>query len=192
MLITHELRFQRPGAYAKFTVAGFPFFIVRDRQGQLNAFLNICRHRAFPVVLQDEGTASILACKYHGKHSPLISVQCKVTHEGWSYGLSGNLAKAPKFDSVEGFDKAQHGLYRVHLKIDARGQVWINLDSAEVPEVSWDESFHEVDQQQRLRSFDMKNYRYDHSWQMDGDYNWKTLIDNYNEVRDSESAPTSY
>lgn len=66
LLISHELRFQIPGAYASFTVAGYPFFIVRDRKGGLNAFLNACRHRAFPILLQPEGTANILACKYHG------------------------------------------------------------------------------------------------------------------------------
>lgn len=69
LLVTHELRLQKPGSYAKFTIAGYPFFIIKDRQGELNAFLNVCRHRAFPVVLQDEGTANILACKYHGKSS---------------------------------------------------------------------------------------------------------------------------
>lgn len=102
--------------------------------------------------------------------------------QGWSYGLTGKLAKAPKFDSVEGFDKSQYGLFRVHLKVDERGFIWVNLDAAEVPEVSWEESFQAADLQKRLEAFDMKNYRYDHSWSMDGEYNWKTLIDNYNEV----------
>lgn len=59
----------------------------------------------------------------------------------------------------------------------------MNLEAADVPEVSWEESFSQVDLQRRLEVFDMKNYRYDHSWDMEGVYNWKTLIDNYNEVR---------
>lgn len=66
ILVTHVLRFKSAGSFAKFTIAGYPFFIIRDREDKLNAFLNVCRHRAFPVVLQDEGQASILACKYHG------------------------------------------------------------------------------------------------------------------------------
>lgn len=97
--------------------------------------------------------------------------------------MNGNLAKAPKFAGVEGFDESQHGLFRVHLKVDERKFVWVNLDSAKVPEVSWEESFQHVDLQERLGAFDMKRYRYDHSCDMDGEYNWKTLIDNYNEVR---------
>lgn len=62
------------------------------------------------------------------------------------------------------------------------GFVWINLDCAKDPEVKWEELFDSVDTQRRLKAFHMKNYRYDHSWDMDGEYNWKTLIDNYNEV----------
>jgi len=74
LLVTHELRFPAPGSFAKFTIAGYPFFIIRDREDGLNAFLNVCRHRAFPVVLQDEGMASILACKYHSiEREPLAS-----------------------------------------------------------------------------------------------------------------------
>ncbi|OCT54705.1 putative iron-sulfur domain containing protein [Cladophialophora carrionii] len=165
LLITHELRLPAAGAYAKFTVAGYPFFIIRDKQGELNAFLNVCRHRAFPVVLQDEGVANILACKYHG----------------WSYALNGKLAKAPRFDAVDGFDKSDYGLFQIHLRVDQRGFIWVNLDAAPEPEVKWEEFFDSVDTQGRLQAFDMKNYRYDHSWDMDGEYNWKTLIDNYNE-----------
>lgn len=81
LLISHQLRFQTPGSYANFTVAGYPFFIIRDRKGDLNAFLNVCRHRAFPVVLQTEGTANILACKYHGEYDAVFrSTEFVLTH----------------------------------------------------------------------------------------------------------------
>lgn len=106
----------------------------------------------------------------------------KLINEGWSYSLKGNLAKAPKFDAVESFNKDEHSLYRVHLKTDKRGFVWVNLDSAESPNVAWEQSFEAVDEQPRLNVFDMQGFRYDHSWDMKGQYNWKTLIDNYNEV----------
>lgn len=102
---------------------------------------------------------------------------------GWSYGLKGNLAKAPKFEAVSNFDKSQYSLFRVHLKTDKRGFVWVNLDSNETPGVEWVDSFGGVDEQPRLQVFDMSEYRYDHSWDMKGEYNWKTLVDNYNEVR---------
>lgn len=165
ILVTHSLRFQKSGDYASFTEAGFSFFLVKDRDGNINGFHNICRHRAFPVVTQDCGSASILSCKYHG----------------WSYGFKGNLAKAPRFDTVADFDKSQHALFPVNVHVDGKGFIWVNLQAGK-PDLAWEDDFEGVDTQPRLDHFDlMRDYRYDHSWSMEGDYNWKTLADNYNE-----------
>lgn len=96
--------------------------------------------------------------------------------------MNGNLAKAPRFDQVEDFDKSEYELYKVHSHIDSLGFFWINLDAAEKPTLSWEEQFGGVDEQPRLKNFDMSNYEYDHTWSMEGKFNWKTLIENYNEV----------
>jgi len=101
---------------------------------------------------------------------------------GWSYGLSGNLAKAPRFETTEGFDKSQYSLFEVHLHVDKLGWVWVNLDSADPPTIPWEEQFLGVDQQARLGNFTMANYEFHHSWEMEGMYNWKNIVDNYNEV----------
>lgn len=66
LLVTHRSRFMKPGDFIRYEEAGFPFFLCLDRQGVLRGFHNVCRHRAFPVVTTDSGSASILACKYHG------------------------------------------------------------------------------------------------------------------------------
>ncbi|KAF3398370.1 putative dioxygenase subunit alpha YeaW [Penicillium rolfsii] len=164
ILVTHKLRFTKPGDYLRFHEAGFSFFLCLDREGSLNGFHNICRHRAFPLVSQDEGNVKILSCKYHG----------------WSYGLNGKLAKAPRFDNVPGFSKEDQKLFPVHVHVDALGFIWVNLDSSPNP-VPWEEDFKAVDTQERFQNFDFSQYKFDHTWQMDGDYNWKTLADNYNE-----------
>lgn len=60
----------------------------------------------------------------------------------------------------------------------------MNLDSSPTPSVSWEEQFEGVDDQGgRLKGFDFKSYAYDHTWSLNGDFNWKTLVENYNEVR---------
>lgn len=66
ILISHESQFTEVGKYVRYEMAGYPFVVVRNRQGEINAFLNVCRHRAFPIVHQDEGKANIFSCKYHG------------------------------------------------------------------------------------------------------------------------------
>lgn len=164
LLTTHKLRFTKPGDFFRFEQAGFSFVLCLDREGKLNGFHNICRHRAFPLVHEDEGNVKILACKYHG----------------WSYGLNGKLAKAPRFDDVPGFEKENQSLFPVHVHIDALGFVWVNLDSSPTP-IPWDQDFEGVDTQERFKAFDFTKYKFDHTWHMDGDYNWKTLADNYNE-----------
>ena len=165
MLTTHKIRFSQPGEWLKFSIAGFEFVLCRDRQGNINGFHNVCRHRAFPVVLENQGVSKIFACKYHG----------------WSYGLNGKLAKAPAYQELDGFDKDANSLFPVHVHIDRCGFIWVNLDGNEQPEAAWENDFAGVDKQERFKQFNFDDYVFDHVWQMDGDYNWKMLGDNYNE-----------
>ncbi|KIW54352.1 hypothetical protein PV05_06716 [Exophiala xenobiotica] len=165
LLVTHKLRFTKPGDFIRFEEAGYAFILCMDKDGTLNGFHNICRHRAFPVATEDAGNAKLFSCKYHG----------------WSYGLSGELAKAPRFDTVPSFQKAEHSLFPVHVHIDELGFVWINLDASSAPEVKWEDDFEGADTQERFQAFDFSQYRFDHVWGMQGKYNWKTLADNYNE-----------
>ncbi|RMZ43337.1 hypothetical protein AFCA_009356 [Aspergillus flavus] len=167
MVVTHRTRFTKTGDYVQLNVAGYGYFIIKDRTGTIRAFHNVCRHRAYPVIQSEgeSGTANIISCKYHG----------------WSYGLDGKLAKAPRYQDVEGFEKEKMGLYPIHVHIDHLGFVWVNLEAGDRPSVSWEEDFEGVDQQPRLQGFDLSQYHFDHTWSMMGDYNWKTLADNYNE-----------
>lgn len=84
---------------------------------------------------------------------------------------------------METFDKDANGLFKVHVHIDKRGFVWVNLDGGDKPSVPWKSDFDGADTQPRLGIFNMNDYTFDHAWDMHGDYNWKTLVDNYNEVR---------
>ncbi|KAF4464043.1 cytochrome P450 oxidoreductase [Fusarium albosuccineum] len=168
LLITHKARLPNNGDWLKYEVANFEFIICKDREGKINAFHNICRHRAFPVLdpeKGDSGNSSFFACKYHG----------------WSYGLNGNLAKAPGYQDLEGFDKSKNDLLPIHVKVDARGFIWINMDAKETPEIAWSDDFDSLDTHERFDYYNFDDYEFDHVWEMKGDYNWKILADNYNE-----------
>jgi phenylpropionate dioxygenase-like ring-hydroxylating dioxygenase large terminal subunit len=171
--ITHKIRFTTTGEYVSFDYAGFSFFLVLDQQRNINGFHNVCRHRAYPIVQQQCGKTSVLSCKYHG----------------WSYGLKGNLAKAPRFDTVPSFDKTQHGLLPINVHIDKVGFVWVNLEAG-TPSIPWSAEFDGVDEQERMTQFGYSSgYTYDHTWSMDLTSNWKTVIENYNECY---HCPTSH
>ncbi len=62
-MITHKMRFTQPGDFLKFEIAGYEFVLCLDRKGEINGFHNVCRHRAFPVIQGDKGTARIFNCK---------------------------------------------------------------------------------------------------------------------------------
>ncbi|VUC22971.1 unnamed protein product [Clonostachys rosea] len=164
ILVTHKLRFVENGTWIRFEEAGFQFFLVKDHKGKINGFHNICRHRAFPIVTEEKGKSLVLSCKYHG----------------WSYGLSGQLAKAPGYTDMEGFDKTKNGLFPIHVHVDAHGFIWVNLDASNTPE-PFGKEFHNIDKLERHKAFNFDDYHFDHTWEMSGDYNWKTLADNYNE-----------
>ena len=165
LLTTHKARVENEGDWVRYDVANYQFIICKDRTGNINAFHNVCRHRAFPIVTEEKGHNSVFACKYHG----------------WSYGLNGKLAKAPGYQDLDGFDKSKNGLLPLHVKVDKSGFIWVNLDGKEEPEVPWEEDFAGVDEQERFSAYNFDDYIFDHAWEMEGDYNWKILADNYNE-----------
>ncbi|KAF1972918.1 ISP domain-containing protein [Bimuria novae-zelandiae CBS 107.79] len=165
LILTHSLRIKNAGDFLRYQIAGFDIVVSRDRSGNVTAFHNVCRHRAYPVIEQDQGTAKIFACRYHG----------------WSYGLNGKLAKAPGYQDIPDFDKSQNGLFSIHTRVDVNGFIWVNLDAQTEPEVPWEKDFEGVDQQERFKHFDFSNFDFDHVWKIDAEYNWKIAADNYNE-----------
>lgn len=66
LVVSHKARFVEPGDFVRITEAGFSFFLVKDREREIRAHHNVCRHRAYPIVEKDSGRVSILACNYHG------------------------------------------------------------------------------------------------------------------------------
>ena len=44
---------RHPGDTITATVGGQPVFVARDKEGNLNGFLNVCRHRGSKLILKD-------------------------------------------------------------------------------------------------------------------------------------------
>src|SRR5204862_6090203 len=77
-----------PESFFTADLAGEPIIVVRDKQGELRAFSNVCRHRAGQIALGC-GCKNVLRCQYHG----------------WTYTLDGRLIGTPNLDDVEFFDR---------------------------------------------------------------------------------------
>ncbi|KAK4938765.1 hypothetical protein LTR10_020868 [Elasticomyces elasticus] len=168
-LVSHKARYSHVGDFVQYEMAGFNFVVVKNKEGSIVGFHNICRHRAFPVVQETSGTARIFSCKYHG----------------WSYDLTGRLTKAPRFtpDSVPTFDPSTIRLFPIHVHVDTNGFVYVNLDASSKPEISWEAQYGQLDRQGRLvdSGIDWNAIEYDFTWTKDGTFNWKVMQDNYNE-----------
>lgn len=106
----------RLGQFVTTELTGEPLVVVRSSDGQLRAFYNVCRHHAAAVVTEEQGTASIFRCPYHG----------------WSYGLDGSLKGAPEFEGVCGFDRSQNGLVPVRVEVWEQF-VFVNLGPRAAP-----------------------------------------------------------
>lgn len=88
------------------TVAGQPILLVRNREGAIRAFHNVCRHRGVQLVAAPANVGRMIRCPYHS----------------WVYGLDGDLRSTPCFGGakshdVEGFDRGEHGLVPVRMAI---------------------------------------------------------------------------
>ncbi len=97
--IGHVCMVPNPGDYFLATVADNPVIVLRDGDGALRAFYNVCRHRGGPLAVEPTGCVKALTCKYHG----------------WTYLLDGSLRGVPQFDRTELFDKRDFGLVPIHL-----------------------------------------------------------------------------
>jgi choline monooxygenase len=140
------------------TVAGYPLVVVRDAQGGLRGFHNVCRHRAAPVAA--EGSASCrggLVCGYHG----------------WSYELDGSLRKARDFGDDPGLDPDDFGLLPIQVG-EWCGLIWVNL-SVEAPALLDDLGPFAAE----ADGFPVEEYRFSHEVVHDLACNWKTYVDNY-------------
>lgn len=158
----HESRFKKAGDYFAFIFLGWNFFLIKNKEGQVKAFHNLCRHRAYPVVRKQQGSSIVLGCKYHG----------------WSYDTNGLLKKAPHFDNIEGFDPAANSLYEIKTHVSRQGLVFINFDNTENA-VPFEEFFAGLEDE--MDEFDFGDYEYHMSYELDGQFNWKTLMDGYQE-----------
>src|SRR5262249_10935648 len=76
-----------PGSYVAGRAGHIPVVVVRRRDGDLRAFVNVCRHRGH-LVAEGSGRRESLQCPYHA----------------WTYDLDGQLRRAPRSDREPDFD----------------------------------------------------------------------------------------
>ncbi|SVC77983.1 uncharacterized protein METZ01_LOCUS330837, partial [marine metagenome] len=148
------------GEYKIVEIGNESIIILRNIDGMINAFYNVCRHRGTRICTKEFGKFSnTIQCPYHG----------------WTYDLKGNLHRAPNMEAVSDFIKEDYPLHSVNL-IEWEGYIFINfsdesadfhLEYAPVIDLfsAWDMKY--------LKTIDTKYYH--------ANCNWKLIIQNYSE-----------
>jgi len=155
--LAFEAELAEPGQRVTAMLGEVPVVVARGRDGELRGFVNLCRHRGYPVA-EEDGTGPLLLCRYHG----------------WSYGLDGCLLRAPEAEGQPGFDRAAHGLLPISVSA-WRGVVFANTD----PDAPLLEEAHPgLTSFGTECGFNLSTYRPFRSLRLMMPGNWKLLTDN--------------
>ena len=108
LCVGHESRVPKKGDWFRFDVAGESLILVRGRDDEVRALVNVCRHRGSRVCYEESGNARMLVCPYHA----------------WTYDDSGSLVTVYAEEDFGEVDKACHGL--TCLPVNERaGMIWV-------------------------------------------------------------------
>jgi phenylpropionate dioxygenase-like ring-hydroxylating dioxygenase large terminal subunit len=111
-IVCHESDIAEPGAWRTLDYLGESILVIRGADGEIRAFINVCRHRGSRLVDGAEGCSRRLTCPYHG----------------WTYGADGRLVGLPHRADYPGLDPADWGLFPVELETWL-GFVFVRLES---------------------------------------------------------------
>ena len=156
--VCHVEKLREPGAYVTTTIAGQSIMVVRDKDGKLRAFYNVCKHRAHEL-LQGEGTVGHIMCPYHA----------------WAYRLDGQLQVAPHTKSLKGFDKSEVCLDQVQVE-EFCGFVYVNLDTDAAPLA---EQSGDLRREIMYWAPEVDELTFGHRLTYDIKSNWKNVVDNF-------------
>ncbi|NOD33346.1 MULTISPECIES: SRPBCC family protein [unclassified Ruegeria] len=156
--VCHVEKLRVPGSYTTVEIAGRPIAVVRDREGTLRAFYNVCKHRAHHL-LSGEGETTRIMCPYHA----------------WVYKLDGQLVRAPETENLANFKTSDICLDQVQVE-EFAGFIYVNLDPNAAPlrEVSGN-----LETEIRHWAPDIEQLTFGHRLTYDIKSNWKNVVDNF-------------
>jgi len=160
-IVCHVNSIPAAGDFVTLDLGADSVVAVRNSQGEIQVFHNVCRHRGARILEgshQRGNCPGVITCPYHG----------------WSYRLSGALIGMPVRESFPGLDRSQHGLKPVPMAIQF-GFVFVGLAGDLPPlETLWG-SFLEDFAPHRFETLEPLGPLYIEHWDVD----WKIAMDNY-------------
>jgi choline monooxygenase len=116
-LAGHVSSLPRTGSYVTARAGTQPVLVVRDEDGDLRAYRNVCRHRGSRLLSGSGQCKAAIRCRYHG----------------WTYRLDGSLIGVPEGLAFgDKLDKPALGLMPARVE-EMCGLVFVNLDAEAAP-----------------------------------------------------------
>ena len=156
--VCHVEKVREPGQYVTATIAGRSIVVLRDREGVLRAFYNVCKHRAHEL-LEGEGVANHIMCPYHA----------------WVYRLDGGLHRAPHTESLVGFNKDEICLDAVQVEAFC-GFIYVYLDPNAEPLA---EQSGDLGREIMYWAPEVEDLTFGHRLTYNIKSNWKNVVDNF-------------
>lgn len=119
LYLCHDSQIARRGDFFTTYMGEDPVLVVRDTDGKVGAFLNVCRHRGNRLCRADDGNAASFTCAYHG----------------WTYRNDGKLVGVPYLKEAyhNELDREQWGLQPVAQLDQYKGLWFATFDTAAPP-----------------------------------------------------------
>jgi choline monooxygenase len=156
-LAAHVSSLPEPGSYVTARAGSQPVLVLRDQEGTLRAFRNVCRHRGSRLLAGEGQCGKAIRCRYHG----------------WTYRLDGELIGVPEARSIPDLDKSALGLFPVRVETLA-GMIFVNLDAHAAPLSETVGGLAE-----RLAPWGIEGLVPTHPYEGSQPANWKIVADNY-------------
>ncbi len=147
----------KPNSFLRQDIVGRPVLLTRTADGEVHAFINVCRHRG--VILcpnQERQSGRLIVCPYHA----------------WSYSLEGRLVGVPRQEIFEGLEKSDYRLTELPCR-EAGGIIWVGLD----PERTYDFEVETGQLARELQGIHLDQNRLFISKKFTVKANWKLLMD---------------
>lgn len=157
MLAGHTSQIPNAGDYFLFEFDKESVIIIRTKEGDVKAHMNVCRHRGSHVCYEKQGTVKALTCPYHA----------------WTYDLDGDLIAARNMH--EDFDFSENGLHPAHIEL-VGGLIFVSL--AEKP-LSLDNMRKDLKDVFDVFGFDNMKLAKQKTYPIKS--NWKLAVENYQE-----------
>ena len=133
--------------------------VLRDEDGELRAFRNVCRHRGSRLLSGSGQCGKAIRCRYHG----------------WTYRTDGELIGVPEGRSIARLDKSKLGLFPARVETLC-GLIFVNLDVH--ARAAGRAGGRPARAAQR---YGIEQLGPSGEWHNTQPSNWKIVIDNYNE-----------